>query len=119
MGLRAPHHPLSPPILDDGFRGFRARPVETIERARRKVAIELRAIGRELRLETVEDFLRQAPWIRRRLYHERRHRADDGRLGHSALAMPSQIMDYLAAAGGVTDMHRILQVEMRGHRREI
>src|SRR5207253_11364597 len=34
-------------------------------------------------------------------------------------AMPCQIMDHLAATGGVTDMHRILQVEMSGHRREI
>src|SRR5437870_10474707 len=33
--------------------------------------------------------------------------------------MPSQIVRHLAAAGGVTDMHGILQVEMRGKRRKI
>src|SRR5271154_4548111 len=33
--------------------------------------------------------------------------------------MPCQIVRYLAAAGGVTDMHGILQVEMRGKRRKI
>src|SRR5439155_10915668 len=30
-----------------------------------------------------------------------------------------QIMHHLAATGGMTDMYRILQVEMRGHRCEI
>src|SRR2546429_7561913 len=33
--------------------------------------------------------------------------------------MPSQIMNHLAAAGGVPDVHRIPQVEVRGQRREI
>src|ERR1700738_5250057 len=33
--------------------------------------------------------------------------------------MPSQIVRHLAAAGGVTDMHGLLQVEMRGKRRKI
>src|SRR6266404_1989191 len=33
--------------------------------------------------------------------------------------MPSQIVRHLAAAGGVTDMHGILQVEMRGEHRKI
>src|SRR5262249_62343827 len=33
--------------------------------------------------------------------------------------MPSQIVRHLAATGGVTDMHGILEVEMRGKRREV
>src|SRR5713101_3149913 len=33
--------------------------------------------------------------------------------------MPSQIVRHLAAAGGVADVHGILQVEMRGKRRKI
>src|SRR5258708_37499035 len=33
--------------------------------------------------------------------------------------MPSQIVRHLAAAGGVTYMHGILQLEMRGKRRKI
>src|ERR1700722_9555729 len=33
--------------------------------------------------------------------------------------MPSQVVRHLTAAGRVTDMHGILQVEMRGKRRKI
>src|SRR2546423_1757759 len=33
MRLRASHHALAPPILDDRLGGFRARPVEAIERS--------------------------------------------------------------------------------------
>src|SRR5437763_14089362 len=72
--LRASHHALTPPVLDDGVGGLGARPVEPIERPRRKVAIELRAIGGELRLETVEDFLGEAAWICIRLSLQRGQR---------------------------------------------
>jgi hypothetical protein len=33
--------------------------------------------------------------------------------------MPRNIVNHLAAAGGVADVHGIFQVEMRGHRRQI
>src|ERR1700759_210242 len=33
--------------------------------------------------------------------------------------MPRQIMHPLAAAGGMADMNGVLDVEMRGHRREV
>ena len=41
------------------------------------------------------------------------------RLCHAALAVPRQIVHHLAAAGGMADMHRILQIEMRGQRRQV
>src|SRR5437660_12273141 len=63
MRLRAAHHVLPPPVLDDRLRGFRARPVETIERPLRQIAIELRAIGRELGLQSVEHFFGKAARI--------------------------------------------------------
>ena len=88
-------------------------------KAPRRVAIELRAIGRELRLEIVEHFLGKAARIGRRLHHQRRHRADDRRLGHPALAVPRQITHHLAAAGGMADVDGVLQIEMRRHGRKV
>src|SRR5437868_9009726 len=119
MRLGAAHHTLAPPVLDHGLRGFGARPVVAIERTGRKVAIELRAIGSELRLKSVKDFPREAAGIFRGPQHQRRHRADDGRLRHPAVAVPSQIVHHLAAAGGMTDVNGILQTEMRGQSCEV
>src|SRR5438477_4217459 len=119
MRLRAAHHALTPPVLDDRLRGFHARPVEAIEWPLRQVAIELRAIGRELRLQSIEHFFGKAVWIGRRLHHQRRHRADQRSLRHPAFAMPSQIMRHLAAARGMTNMHGVVQVKMRGQSRKV
>ena len=99
--------------------GFRAGPVVAVERARRDVAIELRAIGRELRLKLVEHLLGQAAGIGRRLHHQRRHRADERRLRHPAFAVACQIVHDLAAAGGMADVNGVLQIEMRRQRREV
>src|SRR5204862_1893095 len=57
--------------------------------------------------------------IGRRLHHQRRHRADQRSLRHPAFAMPSQIMRYLAATGGMTDVHGILQIKMCGQSRKV
>ena len=106
-------------FCDDRLRGFHARPVEAIERSLRQVAIELRAIGRELRLKSVEHFLGKAARIGRRLHHQRRHRADERRLRHPALAVACQIVRHLAAAGGMADVNGVLQVEMRRQGRKV
>src|SRR6266480_1659606 len=119
MRLRAAHHGLAPPVLDDRLRGFRVRPIEAVEWPLRQVAIEFRAIGRELRLQSVKHFFRKAAGIGRRLHHQRRHRADQRSLRHPAFAMPSQIMRYLAATGGMTDVHGILQIKMCGQSRKV
>src|SRR5438445_2460636 len=119
MRLGAAHHALPPPVRDDGLRDFCARPVVTIEGALRKRAIELRAIGRELRLQSVKYFFGKAVWIGRRLQHQRRHRADQRSLRHPAFAMPSQIMRHLAAAGGMTNVHGVLEIKMRGQSRKV
>src|ERR1700683_3377810 len=99
MRLCAAHHTLAPPVLDDRLGGFHAGPIVAIEWARRDVAIELRTIGRELRLKSIENLLGKAARIGRRLHHQRRHSADDRSLRHAALSMPSQIVHYFAAAG--------------------
>src|ERR1017187_9423855 len=111
MRLRAAHHALAPPVLDNRLGGFHARSIEAIERARRDVAIELGAIGGELRLKTVENLLGKAARIGRRLHHQRRHSADNRSLRHAALSMPCQIVHYLAAAGRMADMYGVLQIE--------
>ena len=79
----------------------------------------MRAIGRELRLKSVKYFFGKAAWIGRRLHHQRRHRADQGRLRHAALAVPSEIMRHLAAAGGMADVNGVLQIEMRRQSRQV
>ncbi len=93
--------------------------VVAIEGPLRKFAIELRAIGRELRLKSVKYFFGKAAWIGRCLHHQRRHRADQGRLRHAALAVPPQIVRYLAAAGGMADVNGVLQIEMRRQSRKV
>ena len=93
---------------------FFAWPIVTVERPFRNRAIELRAIGHELRLQVVEHLLGKSVWIGGRLEHQRRHRADQRRLRHAALAMPSQIVSDFTATGGMADVNRILQVEMIG-----
>src|ERR1700730_11723170 len=116
MRLGAAHHALPPPVRDDGLRGFCTWPIVAIEGTFRKVTIEFGPTGRELRLQSVEYLCGKALWIGRRLPHQRRHVADYGRLRHPALAVPSQIVHHLAAAGGMADVNGVLQVEMRGQR---
>ena len=67
----------------------------------------------------LEYFLGKAARIGRRLHHQRRHRADQGRLRHPAFAVPGQIVRHLAAAGGMADVNGVLQIEMRRQRRQV
>ena len=110
--FRAPLHALAPPILNDTFGYFSARPVITIERTCGDVAIELRPVVGNLRLKAVEDFLGEAARIGSGFNHEGRHCADDGSLGHPTLAMTRQIAHDLPAARGVPDMNGIREIEM-------
>src|ERR1035437_2869292 len=119
MRLRAAHHALAPPVMDGCFGGFHARPIESIEGARRYVEIELRANGRELRLKIVENLLGKATRIGRRLHHPRRHGADQCSLRHTALSMPSQVARYLAASGRMAAVYGVLQIKMRRQCRKI
>src|ERR1700755_2517819 len=109
MCLRTAHHTLAPPVCDDSFRRLRAWSVETVKWPFRQIAIELRAIGCELRLQSVEHFLGKAARIRRGLDQQRRHRTDQGCFCHPTLSMPCQIVRHLAAAGGMADVNRILE----------
>jgi len=95
---------------------LRAGPVEAVERTRGQVAVEPRAVGRDLYLESVEYVLGEAAGIGVGLHHQRRHRTDQDRLRHPALTVPGDVAHDLAAAGGVPDVDRVVQVEVRGHR---
>src|ERR1700722_3477629 len=99
MRLRAAHHSLAPPVLDDRLGGLHARPIEAIERTRRDIAVELRAIGRELRLKSVENLLGKATRIGCGLDHQRWYRADQRSFRHTALTMATQVVRHLTAAG--------------------
>ena len=121
MRLGPAHHALAPPVLDQAFLGFHARAVEAVKRTGRQVAEELRAVEGGLFLQPVEHRLGQAARIGRGLHHDRRHRGDDAALGDAArgLAVAGDIGDHFAAAGGMTDMHGVLEIQMGGQRRQV
>ena len=117
--LGAAHHGLPPPVLDDTGDRFHARPVEAIEGTGREIEIELCTVFGERFAQAVEHLDRDAARVGRRLHHNRRHRAHQDRLRDPAFAVSSQIVGDLAAPGGMADVDRVLQVEMRGQRRQV
>ena len=70
-------------------------------------------------LKSVKHLLGQPAWIGWRLYHQRRHRANDHRFCHAAFPVVSQVVHHFATAGRVTDVYGILQIEVRGKRSEV
>src|SRR5437762_3714982 len=119
MRFRSAHHPLSPPIPNDWLNRLRTRPIETVERSRRQVVIEFRAVRGELCLKIIKNFLLQTTGILRRLDHQWWHCAENRPFCHPAFAMASDVMHNLATAGRMTDVHGILEIEMFGQRGEI
>ena len=100
---------------------FAPVPVEAVER-QRQILVELRAVGGDAGADLVEHVDRQAARVGRRLQHQRRHRADQHRLGDALGAVPADVARDFAAAGRMADEHRVLQVERcrsapRGRRR--
>ena len=69
--------------------------------------------------DLVERLDRQAAGIGRRLQHQRRHRADQHGLGHAFRAVAADVASDFAAAGGVADVDRVLQVERFDERRQV
>src|SRR4030095_847082 len=58
-------------------------------------------------------------WIFLCLHHQWRHRADQRSLCNAAFAMLSQIMRYLTAARGMTNVHGVFQIKMRSQSRKV
>ena len=77
---------------------------------------ELGAIGGQRGAEAVEHRQWQAAGIAWLLHHHRRHRADQHRLGHPSRLGAGDIGRHFAAAGGMADMDRALEVERGGQR---
>src|SRR5438093_915567 len=119
VSLGPTHHALAPPVPDHALCGLRTGTVEAVERSGRDVVVELRSVRGDLRLKVVEHLLRQSPGIGRRLHHQRRHGADDDRLGHAAFAVAREVVHHFAAPRRVPDMDCVLEVEMGGQLRQI
>jgi hypothetical protein len=73
----------------------------------------------DLDLEAVEHALGQAARVGVGLHHERRHRADQHRPRDAALAVPRDVPHNFAAAGGVSDVDGVLEIEMGRHRGQV
>mgnify|MGYP000229951271 CR=1 FL=1 len=117
LALDAAHHALPPPVVDDALIDLRPVTVVAVERPGRHIEIELRAVGDQRGAEAVEHLDRQAARIGGGLHHDRRHRPDHHQLGDPAglLAVLGDIVQRLAAAGGVADMDRVAQVHDPRH----
>ena len=77
-----------------------------------EVLPELRAVADDAGTQPVEYRNRQAARISRRLHHQRRHRCDQNGLCHPLGAVAGDVASNLAAAGGMTDMDGVLEVEL-------
>jgi len=108
--LRATHHALAPPVRDDRLRGFGA----SYERTGNHFPIELRAIGRELRLKVIKkSSLGRPPGFAAVFTISGGTAQSKAVFRHAALAVPRQIMYHLAAAGGMPDVNGIFQIKVR------
>ncbi|MNE51767.1 hypothetical protein D3C80_1464120 [compost metagenome] len=108
MGLCTADHALTPPVADDAFGRRGTWAVVAVERPGRHIAVELRTVARHLGLEAVEHGFGQASRIVWGLHHQRRYGGDQDCLGHFVARVAGHVAHYLAAAGGVADMHRPL-----------
>src|SRR6202044_1707022 len=87
LTLRAAHHALAPPVPYDRFRRRHASLVEVVERPGSYGLVELRAVRRKRRVETLEGFPGHAGWIGVGLQDRRGHCADQHDLRHASLAV--------------------------------
>jgi hypothetical protein len=67
-----------------------------------------------LGLQTFEGGLGHADRIGLGLQHRRRYRADQHGLRHSAFAVTANVASHLAAAGRMSDVDGVVQVEVCG-----
>jgi hypothetical protein len=100
------------------LRHFGARPVGAIER-HAEVLPKLRPVRLEPGANLVEHLDRQSVGILRCLEQAWRHRVHQHGFRHARRSVPTDVAGNLAAAGRVSDVNRVLQVERCDERREI
>src|SRR5205823_14548249 len=113
-GLCSAHHTLTPPVPDHRLRDFCTWPIETVEWSSWHIIIELGAVSGDLLLKIIEHFFGKTAGIFLRLYHQRRHRAEDCPFCDAAFAVARDVVHDFAATGRMADMDRVLQIEMLG-----
>jgi hypothetical protein len=114
-GAETGQHPLEPERVAKALRDLGARPVGTVEWFA-QILEELRAVGQDAGADTIEHVDRQAAGVGLRLEHNRRYRADQHCLGDTFRTVTADIAGNFAAARGMTDMDRVLQVERSDER---
>ena len=77
------------------------------ERPVGEVAVELGAVGGLAGADLVEDLDRQALGVVVGAQHQRRDGGDQHELGDAVAAVPADVVDDLAAAGGVPDQGEV------------
>src|SRR3546814_15470053 len=85
----------------------------------RAILVEWRAVGQGGGAEAVEDVDRQAAGVSLGLQHERRHGADQHRLGDALGAVAADVAGHLAAAGRMADEARVFDVQMPDQPRQV
>lgn len=111
--LGAAHHALSPPVADESLRHFRARPVESIERAARDIEVKLSTVGGEGRTVTVEYLDWRPARIGSLLDHHRRDSVDQHGICHASRGRSRHIMGDLAATCRMADMDSVFEIKRR------
>src|SRR5947209_4933320 len=110
------HRP-QPERVPNALRHLGTRPVGAVEGCA-KVLIELRAIPGNACTDLVERLDGQAARIGLCLEHQWRYRTHQHSPGEARGAVATDVAGHLAAAGGMADQHRIVQIERVDKRRE-
>ncbi len=84
-----------------------------------EILVELRTICTQTGAELIEHLNGQAAWIGFRLEHQRGYRAHQHGLGQTRGAVAADVASHLAAAGGMADQHRVVQIKCVDERRQV
>ncbi len=111
------HRP-QPEHVPNALRHLGTWPVGAVEGSA-EILVELRAVRSDASADCVERLDGRATRIGSRLEHQRRHCAHQHSLGEARGAVATDVAGHLAAAGGMADKHRVVQIECFDECREI
>src|SRR3989442_6096219 len=83
------------------------------------ILVELRTICTQTGAELIEHLHGRAAWIGRRLEHQRGYGAHQHSLSEALCAVAADVASHLAAAHGMTDQHRLVQIKCVDERRQV